>query len=131
MTPSVLGRVGRRSFLDEAQGTVYVTRPMIILVNIEPEPISPEFTKCSVYNRLQDLSTETLSGVRNYNALQLKSMIDGRQAAQNDITGEFLSLFHSVVGIVWVVHLVLVRAKVIAVDKTQFGKPLLNFTKKG
>ena len=57
-------------------------------------------------------------------------MIDGRQAAQNDITDEFLSLFHSVVGIVWVVHLVLVRAKVIAVDKTQFGKPLLNFTKK-
>lgn len=108
-----------------------MTRPMIILVNIEPEPISPEFTKCSVDNRLQDLSTETLSGARNYNALQLKSMIDGRQAAQNDITGEFLSLFHSVVGIVWVVHLVLVRAKVIAVDKTQFGKPLLNFTKKG
>jgi predicted RNA-binding protein with PUA-like domain len=104
---------------------------MIILVNIEPEPISAEFTKCSVYDRQQDLSTEALSGVRNYDALQLKRMIDGRQAAQHDITDESLSLFHSVVGIVWVVHSVLVRAKVIAVDKTQFGKPLLNFTKKG
>lgn len=107
-----------------------MTGPMVILVNIEPEPISAEFAKCCVYDRPQDLSTETLSGVRNYNALQLKRMIDGSQTAQNDITGEFLSLFHSVVGIVWVVHLVLVRADVIAVDKTEFGKPLLNFTKK-
>lgn len=66
-----------------------MTCPMIILVNIEPEPISAEFTKCSVYDRRQNLSTKTLSGVRNYNALQIKRMIDGRQAAQNDIAGEF------------------------------------------
>lgn len=103
---------------------------MVILVNIEPEPISTEFTKCSIYDRPQDSSAETLSWVCNYNSLQLKRMIDGRQAAQNDITGEFLSLFHSVVGIVWVVHLVLVRANVIAVNKTEFGALLLNFTKK-
>ena len=39
-----------------------MTCPMIILVNIEPEPISAEFTKCSVYDRRQGLSTEALSG---------------------------------------------------------------------
>ena len=129
MVLSVLGNAVRRSFLDESQGTIYVTRPMVVLVNIEPKPISTELTKCSVYDRSQDLSTETLPGVRNYNALQLKRVIDGGETVQNDITGEFLSLFHSVVGVVWVVHLLAVGANVVAVDKTEFGKPPLNFTK--
>ncbi len=130
MLVSVLETLPRSIFLDEAQGTVYVARAMVVFENIEPEPVSAKVAERLVNDRSQDLPTEAKSWLGNHDPLQFKRTVRGSQAAHDDVTGQILSLFHSVVGIVRVVHLPLVRTNVVAVNKTEIAEPLLDFNKK-
>ena len=120
----------RRVFLDEAQGAVYMACAMVVFENIEPEPESTKIVEHLVNECSQGFPTETISRLGNHDPLQFDRAVGRGQPAKNDVTGRFVSFFHSVISEVRVAHMLLVDTNIVIVNKTELGEALLSLKKK-
>jgi len=104
---------------------------MVVVINVEPEPVSGQLPEALVDDGPQNLTADTTAGFSDHNPLQFNTTIDRRQAPKDDVPRPLALLFHHVIEAVRISHLALVHTRIIATHEAEAAKPLFKLTQVG
>lgn len=104
---------------------------MVVVINVEPEPVSTEFPEGLVDKGSQNLTAETTAGSSDHNPFQFHTTIDRREAPKDNVPGPLALFFHYVIEAVRISHLALVHNRIVATHQAEAAKPLFKLKQVG